>query len=64
MSSSLKDLWGRGVAAAFSPEYDGQCTDTSDPERQEERMWRRRRVPEESEVEKNSQRKGENEEQM
>lgn len=27
------------------PEHGAQCTDTSGPEKQEEKMWRRRQVP-------------------
>lgn len=40
-----------GSAAVVLPEDDGRCTDTSELERQEERRWRRRRVPEDAEEE-------------
>lgn len=38
----------------FLPEDGGQCTDTSDPEREEERTWRRRQVPEDAEGDGNN----------
>lgn len=46
---------GEESGLVILPEYNGQRTDTSDPGRQEERMWRRRQVPEDAEGEDNNQ---------
>lgn len=42
-----------GSRSVIAPEYDGQHTDTSEPERREERTWTRRRVPEDAEEDRN-----------